>query len=73
MEPKSQDWHRADIKSALEKEVLRSEIFLVRPVYHLIHCTMSLPVPGRELNGLLRTRWASRRKRSGRRAMMICK
>lgn len=27
----------------------------------------------RELNGLLRTRWASRRKRSGRRAMMICK
>lgn len=27
MEPKSQDWHRADIKSALEKEVLRSEIF----------------------------------------------
>lgn len=44
MEPKSQDWHRADIKSALEKEVLRSEIFLVRPVYHLIHCTMSLPV-----------------------------
>lgn len=73
MEPKSQDWHRADIKSALEKEVLRSEIFLVRPVYHLIHCAMSLPVPGRELNELLRTRWASRRRRSGRRAMAICK
>lgn len=47
MEPKSQDWHRADIKSALEKEVLRSEIFLVRPVYHLIHCAMSLPAPAR--------------------------
>lgn len=73
MEPKSQDWHRADIKSALEKEVLRSEIFLVRPVYHLIHCAMSLPVPGRELNELLRKRWASRRRKSGRRAMMICK
>lgn len=29
MREKSQDWHRADIKSALEKKVLRSENFLV--------------------------------------------
>ncbi len=27
MEPKSEDWHRADIKSALEKELLRSRSF----------------------------------------------
>ncbi len=33
MEPKSQDWHRADIKSALEKRYYSSRIaLLVRPV-----------------------------------------
>lgn len=73
MEPKAKTGIVQILKVHLKKEVLRSEIFLVRPVYHLIHCAMSLPVPGRELNGLLRTRWASRRKRSGRRAMTICK
>lgn len=73
MEPKSQDWHRADIKSALEKRGITLRDLSRQAGYHLIHCAMSLPVPGRELNGLLRTRWASRRRRSGRRAMAICK
>lgn len=47
MEHKSQDWHRADIKSALEKKVLRSEICHVRPVYLLIRYAMYLPATGR--------------------------
>ncbi|VEA75993.1 Uncharacterised protein [Salmonella enterica subsp. arizonae] len=60
------------LKAHWKKEVLRSEIFPVRPVYHLIHCAMSLPAHCREPNELLRTRLASRRRRSGRRAMAIC-
>lgn len=46
MEHKSLDWHRADIKSALEKEDLRSENFRVRRVYLPTHYAMYLPAVG---------------------------
>ena len=56
MEHKSQDWHRADIKSALKKKESRSEIFLVRLDYHPIHCAMYLHEAGPERNSSLRRR-----------------
>lgn len=46
MEHKSQDWHRADIKSALKKEVLRSESFRVQRGYLPTLYAMYLPAVG---------------------------
>lgn len=48
MEHKSQDWHRADIKSALEKEELRSEIFHEQLDYLPTRYAMYLPAIGPE-------------------------
>lgn len=73
MEPKSQDWHRADIKSALEKRDITLRDLSRQAGLSPDSLRNVFTVPGRELNELLRTRWASRRRRSGRRAMMICK
>ncbi len=48
MKHKSQDWHRADIKSALEKEELLSENFRVQQVYLPTRYAMYLPATGQE-------------------------
>lgn len=73
MEPKSQDWHRADIKSALEKRGITLRDLSRQAGLSPDSLRNVFTRSCRELNGLLRTRWASRRRRSGRRAMAICK
>ena len=61
MEHKSQDWHRADIKSALEKEALRSENCHVLRACLLIRYEMYLPATGPEQNRSSHRRWKPRR------------
>lgn len=73
MEPKSQDWHRADIKSALEKRGITLRDLSRQAGLSPDSLRNVFTRSGREPNGLLRTRLASRRRRSGRRAMAICK
>ncbi|QUJ08818.1 helix-turn-helix domain-containing protein [Salmonella enterica subsp. enterica] len=69
MEPKAQDWHRADIKSALERGITLRDLF-VRPVYHLIHCAMSFTRSSPRAERIIADALGiSRRRRSGRVAL----